>query len=511
MRAVGLAVVAGLFFSGSAPALGQGLLGNSFLNWNFLGGGARARGMGGAYMALSDDAHAGSWNPAGLVYNEGVLTSLTYSYSHTGLSLDHGPAGGSVSNASGKLDLSNLTAASFISPLQVMGEEFIVSLFYNRIQDVYSEGRLAADVDPQKVPPLSSHYLLNGNVAVAGASFGTVIRRRLTLGATLGIVTGDGTETQIIDLDSTRDATSWYQTIQWVNKSDLDYSGLNTTFGAMYKADRWSAGLVFTPGYTLTQSVNYRAQRIGTHNNILEYSREMLAPAGGTDREIAVGNSLALGGAYHAGDNLLFALDYQFRKFNSDDALATGGKSSYRFQNEPRDPNSSLVEFPVSWYNLHQIRVGMEYRRETSWGVIPIRLGVRNEPMLIGDRAVVESVYDQRLDKDRGDLDFHPYFVPLSTALGSGDQINGLTLSFGSGVHWSQVRLDAAFEFTGYSFEEHGSLWMIERCPDCLPTDPNLTDPKDGFGIRKRFYWGDYSRSSDFNRVRFQLNFTGYF
>ena len=51
---------------------------------DFLGGGARARAMGGAFWAVSDDASAGSWNPAGLVQLDKIQTSfsfLSFSYS----------------------------------------------------------------------------------------------------------------------------------------------------------------------------------------------------------------------------------------------------------------------------------------------------------------------------------------------------------------------------------------------------------------------------------------------
>ena len=66
---------------GAGDAVGQGVSVNSYLDWNFLGSGARARGMGGAFLGISDDADAASWNPAGLIYNDGLLMSLNYSMS----------------------------------------------------------------------------------------------------------------------------------------------------------------------------------------------------------------------------------------------------------------------------------------------------------------------------------------------------------------------------------------------------------------------------------------------
>ncbi|MCU0645955.1 MAG: hypothetical protein MUC94_17060, partial [bacterium] len=51
------------------------------LDFNFIGAGARARGMGGAFIGGADDATAASWNPAGLVFLEKMEASATYVYS----------------------------------------------------------------------------------------------------------------------------------------------------------------------------------------------------------------------------------------------------------------------------------------------------------------------------------------------------------------------------------------------------------------------------------------------
>ena len=50
---------------------------------NPVGSGARATGMGGAFIAVADDATAASWNPAGLVQLEKPEFSLVYSYQNS--------------------------------------------------------------------------------------------------------------------------------------------------------------------------------------------------------------------------------------------------------------------------------------------------------------------------------------------------------------------------------------------------------------------------------------------
>lgn len=491
----------------SVPADAQGTNGNSLQNWNFLGGGARARGMGGAYLGISDDAFAGSWNPAGLVYNEGVLLSFNYSYSRIGLDSEFGPAGQNVTTEDRDEAISNISSAAFVSPLAVMEKEFMVSVFYNRVQDVYTQSFFSADVDPILGSPFEAAYGMSGNLAAAGVAFGTTIHKRLSLGASLSIMTGDGLEHLRTDIDSTRDTSAYNQSTTWLSSSDLDYSGLSTAISALYRADRWSAGIVITPAYTLKQSVDYYAIRRSVHNLIVAESRAVYGPLHGTEREISIPYSVGLGGSYKLNDNLLLAADYQYRAFNADDKLEKEGLSNYRFQESPSEPNSVFEEVPISWYNLHQVRIGAEYKHETSWGVVPIRAGLRNDPMLIGDPQNNNIYFDQRLDSGKS-VEF-PYYSLVNTPGGTGDQVNAWTITLGSGIHWSQVRLDAALELTSFSFEESGAMYSVQRCPSCLISDPGVTVDK--WDKRKSSYWGGYTRTYDNSKVRFLFNFTGYF
>ena len=58
--------------------------------------------------------------------------------------------------------------------------------------------------------------------------------------------------------------------------------------------------------------------------------------------------------------------------------------------------------------------------------------------------------------------------------------------------------------------QKRGDRAVRQRCQDCDETDPSVTqDPQ--WGKRKEYVWGDYSRIYDNNRLRFLLNFTGYF
>ena len=489
------------FLTLSADA--QGLSGNMFQNWNLLPGGARARGMGGAFLGVSNDATAAAWNPAGLIYNEGVSLTANYSLSRVGLGLDRTRAGGPFDSRSASASLSNVSSASFQAPLTLQEHEFVLSAYYDRVQDVYARGEFVLDNTGGtrgQGTPFNANFDMSGNLAMVGFGFGTVLKGPLTAGLTLNLATGDGTESHLMNVDSLRYAGAYYQTVQWSDKSNLDYSGLNVKLGALYKKERWTAGLVFVPSWTLTQTVHYKAQVIRIHNQIPDEVWVMLPGPQGTKRKITIPYTVGLGGSYHLTDNILLAADYQFRPFKREGA--------FLFQEDPHQPDSSYEKLPADWYNLHQVRLGVEYMRETKYGMVPLRMGLRNEPMLIGNTTNAVALFDER--SNQGQALRSSYFLPLTLSGQTGDQVMGWTLASGSGIYWSQVHLDLALEFTGYSYnEKNASLRMVRQCASCNETLPNVETDK--WGRRATDEFGSYSRKYKDNRVRFSLNFTGYF
>ncbi|GAB4316780.1 MAG: hypothetical protein Kow0074_04930 [Candidatus Zixiibacteriota bacterium] len=511
--ACGVVIIFGLF-AGDAHA--QGLNLNTLQNWNFIGMGARARAMGGAFLGVSNDGSAGTWNPAGLILNDGVFLTANYSYSNIDVGLDHtpiNPTGLPTEQQSADATLSALASAAFVAPLTLREHEFYLSAYYHRVQDVFARGEFLVDeqnlqVRPQILgTPFDVSSSLSGNIGYIGAAFGTSITSNLFVGGNLNIVTGDGSESHVMVLDSTRfneldPFDQGIDSVVWRDRSEIDYSGLNFTLAAMYRADRWSAGLTFTPGWTLTQNLDYLGTRTDIVNRVRSQPLGIVPGPDGTDREIQMPYSVGLGGAYYISDNVMVAADYQFSAFKRE--------GEYRFQDDPVHPDAPMQTEVNSWYNLHQIRLGMEYMREYDWGVVPIRVGVRNDPRLIGDQSGVIATFDQRagqVDRRNEKTPRDDYFLPITTSGTSGDQIQAITFSFGSGVHWSQIHLDFALEFMGFSYDETGELRMIRRCDNCDPIDV----VRDEWGLRTTNEFGSYSRTYEDNRIRFSLNFTGYF
>ena len=98
---------------------------------NPVGSGARALGMGGAFIGVADDATAASWNPGGLIQLETPEMSIVGSFNqlYEDRHFDQNPG------ASGKygLSLRNLNYLSAACPFQLLRKNMIVSLNYQTL------------------------------------------------------------------------------------------------------------------------------------------------------------------------------------------------------------------------------------------------------------------------------------------------------------------------------------------------------------------------------------------
>lgn len=104
---------------------------------NPVGSGARALGMGGAFIGVADDATAASWNPGGLIQLERPEVSIVFSYDrrYEDRSFDQNPG------ASGEYDISlyDVNYFSMAYPFVFLNRNMIVSLNYQTLYDFNKE------------------------------------------------------------------------------------------------------------------------------------------------------------------------------------------------------------------------------------------------------------------------------------------------------------------------------------------------------------------------------------
>ena len=159
---------------------------------NPVGSGARAIGMGGAFIAVADDATAASWNPSGLVQLERPELSIVGDY--VSRSADYSSSSDSEVNNSSETDQSDLNYFSATYPFSFLNRNMAVSINYQRLYDFKFNVHYRFERTEQLSPPFESltrsqdiNYSQDGNLGPLGLAYAVEITPRLSFGLTLNI------------------------------------------------------------------------------------------------------------------------------------------------------------------------------------------------------------------------------------------------------------------------------------------------------------------------------------
>ncbi|MFQ5868910.1 MAG: OmpP1/FadL family transporter [Candidatus Zixiibacteriota bacterium] len=297
--------------------------------FNFIGSGARARGMGGAFIGVADDATAISWNPAGLATLEkpeasavGIYTFDKYTYKQTfsawGTLLD------------GKLDQSHpvFSFASVAFPVVVGKSNVVFAAAYQRLIDFYYQDEDTSWSEEEK-----------GGVDAISPGIAIQVIPELSLGASVNIWTGhyDYKYTDKVNPTYNQDEKDFYK-----------YSALNFNIGLMGHFEKAKIGAVLKTPVTIKEKY--------TNESGTDYTDEYKFPL-----------VFGFGTSFMPNENLTLAVDYEIRPF-----------SKIKFYDDSTDTEYDMDH----WQDISQVRVGLEYLIVQDFGVLPVRLGFRTEPWI---------------------------------------------------------------------------------------------------------------------------------
>jgi len=423
------------------------------LSMDFNGGGARAKGMGNAFLGISDDVTAVSWNPAGLyrqddAYSQPVMALGYQSISSSATFRDRFYGDLPWRNFDYKDDLSGLDFMSLLLPIRIKGHMFVGSIAYSRLGDEFYNGGASLDVEmpfdyqdyiDSTYRPFHYHNVNNYRswANVINIGFGTRVYDKLSAGIAINAHGGQAAQTMtetfswegliIPGLDGRQRA---YGVLVNEIYDTTSFSGVYFTLGFKYVTPKLSAGLVVKTPHTLKETVDVLAETKAWVNGIQTSGVGLKVHS--DDNVVELDQPLVIGGGvgYKVLDQWLVSADAEFRAF-------AGGMINRR-DSLKLVPGGTDIEFFTQidphWKNAWVLRVGTEYAWTTNlrlFPTIPLRAGFGYvqipEPNRVG--TTIEII--------DGVVPDWAYIYERSAMT---------RWSLGTGVSWAQIHLDMSYE-----------------------------------------------------------------
>ena len=236
---------------------------------NFAGVGVRAMGMGGAFVGVADDFTAMYWNPAGLAQMQQREVQVSF--------LRNSRANDSIFNGiDGRSELTNTRFGSlgFVYPYPVYRGSLVLAAGFTRIKDFdwslnqkgYSYGDSLA---------IDHAFQHEGELALAGVSAAIDVSPAVSLGATLGLVSGEDEAVNEFDWADSEDVFHERRFRARDTITDEYKWTPYAVLGAMLRTPRdeprYRLGATFATGGTQKIRYVYRGSPLDTGYSSVEY------------------------------------------------------------------------------------------------------------------------------------------------------------------------------------------------------------------------------------------------
>ncbi len=412
-----------LILAGGLEARAQGV------SLSRAGSGARAAGMGDAFVAVSDDGTAASWNPAGLAQLRQPEFSLVYGVTQRGLSLSglRSPDESMAFALRNPLDFtgSSVDFASAALPFSLVRRPATVQFSWRRLYQLSNV--FGGDIDRfltnQPTVPVGSTFLedrLTGAIDVLSVAGAVKLTSRTALGAGLDFWRGDWRSRTSLFEDSGPPAATTFVDGQ----SSARMRGHNVSVGLLLTYPAWNAGLVYHAPFWSS----YRAHS-ALHSTAGPPTTFAL-PAG----RFRLPRSIAAGLAWRPAPRWTAAAALTHDQWT--DALVDhvpGEPGPVNFFDET-PPALSSTRDTVS------LNVGAEHLFVYEGAVVPLRLGLGWEP--------------------QGAMD------PVTR-----DPVDYLLVSWGSGYNNNRFKLDAAVQYRRATARTRLNIGLTEMAEGFLARD----------------------------------------
>jgi long-subunit fatty acid transport protein len=342
---------------------------------NPVGSGARAIGMGGAFIAVADDATAASWNPAGLTQLRKPEFSFAYSYFRR--LEDYRVSDQPEATGSRVMSNDDLNYLSVACPFTLCQRNMIVSLNYQLMYEFDKQfSMFLKDRSPGYSLEQKLNYRQEGKLRTLSPAYAVQVTPRLSLGATFNWWTDslfwrNGWQTDSVVkgymFSGSRSGTAFNL---HYHERYYDFTGFNMNLGFLWRANSMVTigGVLKTP---FTAHVKHKRQ----DETFIQYPDTTMVRDSYYLREnvrLHMPLSFGFGIALRFSDAFTMSLDAyhtQWSKF----ILEDGG-------NERRSPITGNLARDSHVAGTTQVRLGAEYLFILTNTIIPVRCGLFYDP-----------------------------------------------------------------------------------------------------------------------------------
>jgi long-subunit fatty acid transport protein len=403
--------------------------------FNRIGSGARAAGMANAFIAISDDGTAASWNPAGLGQLRKpelsvVSTTAGRRFRAEGFRTRDDSAAFSPQRSS--YQNTDLDFASLAAPFTLWGTPVTLQGAWRRLYTLDFREIVSTTREPL-IPEGPPRLRIDGNadligavdlISVAGAA---KLTSRLALGASLNLWRGDWTEANDIHEIPLDEGPSLPRSSR--DREEVRVRGESFSLGLMLTYPRWSVGLL------------YQDPLHSDFSATGEITQSGLPPA---PPETVVGTvlfprALGLGAAWRPVQRWTVALDLTWDEWSDAtfDSPQTGPVNFF----------DGMPEEKTSTRDTVSLNVGAEHLFLAEGFVVPLRFGIGFEPQ--GPRS--------------------PY---------TRDPVDFVMGALGTGYNTNSLKFDAAFQFRWAHYRDGADFGISVPRPD-LPAAVGERDVKE--------------------------------
>ena len=372
-RILGLVLLCSAFLTTNALAERNPLEGIEIpSSINPVGSGARALGMGGAFIAVCDDATAASWNPGGLIQLEKPEVSAVYGFVYRDEDNDfgdHPEASGSQS-----VDYSNLNYLSAAIPFQAADRNMIVSLNYQHLYDFHRDWDFKYQSDASAVSdPWDFDYRQDGKLYALGLAYSAQITPTFSAGVTLnywGDFLSDSQWKQKYDVSSVINKSGDQTTALYQVEEEFDFSGWNANLGFLWRINEtWTVGGVFKTPFTADID---HTTRDTTVISSPDFAPPPVYRVDTHSEELDMPMSYGVGIACRLSDRFTVSADVHRTHWDDFEYEDYQGRKTSPISGKPS--NESDID-PTTWF-----RLGAEYLFIGDQFVVPVRAGVFYDP-----------------------------------------------------------------------------------------------------------------------------------